>query len=106
MKTELVACLIIAGVTLLTRALPFILSDAFHKDAESKFLERLSDLLTPALIGMLVVYCLKDVSFSNNTGISALVAGTVCVGSYIWKKNTLISIVIPTVIYMVLINVL
>ncbi|MBQ0072331.1 MAG: AzlD domain-containing protein, partial [Spirochaetales bacterium] len=43
---------------------------------------------------------------SNNTGISALVAGTVCVGSYIWKKNTLISIVIPTVIYMVLINVL
>lgn len=106
MKKELVACLIIAGVTFLIRALPFILSDAFHKDAESKFLERLSDLLTPALIGMLVVYCLKDVSFSNNTGIAALIAGGVAVGSYIWKKSTLISIVIPTIIYMVLINIL
>ena len=59
MKTEMIACLIIAGVTLLIRALPFIMTDAFHKNAQSKFLERLSDLLTPALIGMLVVYCLK-----------------------------------------------
>lgn len=106
MKTEMIACLIIAGVTLLIRALPFIMTDAFHKNAQSKFLERLSDLLTPALIGMLVVYCLKDISFANSTGISALIAGVICVVSYVWKRSTLISIVVPTVLYMILINVL
>ncbi|MCF0262524.1 MAG: AzlD domain-containing protein [Sphaerochaetaceae bacterium] len=104
MKNEIIACLIIAFVTLMTRALPFIITG--KKKADSHFLQRLSQLLTPALIGMLVVYCLKDISFANTTGISALIAGTICVLSYIWKRNTLISIVIPTIIYMVLIQML
>ncbi len=105
-RTEIYVCIIAAVVTFLIRALPFILSDIFHKGSDSRFLDRLNQLLTPALIGMLVVYCLKDVSFSDPTAIAAAIAIVICVASYIWKRNTLLSIVLPTIIYMVLIRIL
>ncbi|MBP5161398.1 MAG: AzlD domain-containing protein [Spirochaetales bacterium] len=105
-RAEIIAIAIIASVTVLIRALPFIITDIFHRRTDSRILSRLSELLTPALIGMLVVYCLKDISFSDNTGLSAVVALTVCIASYAWKKNTLLSIVVPTIIYMVLTRVI
>ena len=105
-RAEIIAIAIIAAVTVLIRVLPFIITDIFHKRTDSRVLGRLSELLTPALIGMLVVYCLKDISFGDNTALSAAIALTVCVASYIWKKNTLLSIVVPTLIYMVLTRVI
>ena len=101
-RTEITAIVIIAAVTILIRTLPFIISDLFHRKTDSRILGRLSELLTPALIGMLVVYCLKDISFSDNTALSAAIALTVCIASYVWRKNTLLSIVLPTLVYMVL----
>ncbi len=105
-RAEIIAIAIIAAVTVLIRTLPFIITDIFHRRTDSRILSRLSELLTPALIGMLVVYCLKDISFVDNTALSATIALTVCVASYIWKKNTLLSIVVPTLIYMVLTRVI
>ena len=105
-RAEIIAIAIIAAVTVLIRTLPFIISDLFHRKTDSKTLGRLSELLTPALIGMLVVYCLKDISFADNTALSAAIALTVRIASYIWKKNTLLSIVLPTLIYMVLTRVI
>ncbi|MBQ7281652.1 MAG: AzlD domain-containing protein, partial [Spirochaetales bacterium] len=43
---------------------------------------------------------------ADNTALSAAIALTVCIASYIWRKNTLLSIVLPTLIYMVLTNVI
>ena len=109
-KAELVVCIIVAAVTIAIRALPFLLTDLFldlsRKKAQSDFLNRLSRLLTPALIGMLVVYCLKDTSFTDPKTIATAVALAVCVASYVWKRNTLVSIAVPTIVYMVLIRVL
>ena len=105
-RAEIIAIAIIAAVTVLIRTLPFIITDIFHRRTDSRILSRLSELLTPALIGMLVVYCLKDISFGDNTALSAAIALAVCVASYIWKKNTLLSIVVPTLIYMVLTRVI
>ncbi|MBR6235422.1 MAG: AzlD domain-containing protein [Spirochaetales bacterium] len=105
-RAEIIAIAIIASVTVLIRVLPFIITDIFHRRTDSRILSRLSELLTPALIGMLVVYCLKDISFGDNTALSAAIALIVCVVSYIWKKNTLLSIVVPTLIYMVLTRVI
>lgn len=106
MKAEALACIIIASVTLLIRALPFILESLFHKSSNSPFLDTLSEKLTPALIGMLVVFCFKDISFANSTGPAALIAGALCIASYALKRNTLISIVLPTVLYMVLLRIM
>ena len=105
-RAEIIAIAIIAAVTVLIRTLPFIITDIFHRRTDSRILSRLSELLTPALIGMLVVYCLKDISFGDNTALSAAIALAVCFASYIWKKNTLLSIVLPTLIYMVLTRVI
>lgn len=105
-RTEITAIAIIAAVTILIRTLPFIISDLFHRKTDSKILGRLSELLTPALIGMLVVYCLKDISFHDNTALSAAIALTICIASYAWKRNTLLSIVLPTLVYMVLTRVI
>ena len=105
-QTEITVIAIIAAVTILIRTLPFIIADLFHRKTDSRILGRLSELLTPALIGMLVVYCLKDISFHDNTALSAGISLAVCVASYVWKRNTLLSIVIPTLVYMVLTRVI
>ncbi len=105
-RLEIIVCVIAASVTLLIRALPFLISDLNPRKVQSDFIERLGKLLTPALIGMLVVYCLKDIRFTDPSAPAAAIALTVCVASYVWKRNTLVSIVGPTIIYMVLIRVL
>ena len=56
---------------------------------------------TPAL----VVYCLKDTGFSSpGAFLPQLFAGAVVVGSYVWKKNTLLSIIAGTAVYMLLVQ--
>lgn len=90
--------MVIALGTLLTRAIPFI----FFKNREMP--ERLGvliDMLPYATISLLVVYSLKDVGVHNLW--ATLIASHVCVGSYYWKENTVLSIAISTLIYMILI---
>ena len=103
MSAQIKVLVVASLVTILIRALPFMLGPRLTK---SRFLQKFSDVLTPALIGMLVVYCLKDVSFHNNTGIASAVGVTLCVLTYLWKRNTLVSIILPTVVYMLILNLL
>ncbi len=105
-RLEILVCAVVAVVTFLIRALPFLISDLNPRKVQSDFVDRLGKLLTPALIGMLVIYCLKDIRLTDPSAIAAAIALVVCVASYIWRRNTLMSIVIPTIIYMVLIRVL
>jgi len=56
-------------------------------------------------MGMLVVYCLKDISITSAASyLPALIACLVVGGLYVWKRNTLISIVAGTVCYMFLVQ--
>ena len=58
-----------------------------------------------AIIGMLVVYCLKDVEFSAAPfGLPELIAAVSVVVLQRWKRNSLISIFVGTILYMVLIR--
>ena len=62
-------------------------------------------VLPPAIIGMLVIYCLKDITPSVQPYGIPEFAATVCVvGMQVWRRNSLISILTGTVIYMVLIQ--
>ena len=94
---------IIALVTALIRFLPFIV---FANGRQTpKLVEKLGKLLPCAVMAMLVVYCLKDVSFTSPAGfLPAFVAGAVVCSSYVWKRNTLISIASGTVLYMILVQ--
>ena len=56
---------VMAGVTFLTRALPFLLFD--RGEHPPKLVLYLGQVLPPAIIAMLIVYCLRDVNFSAGT---------------------------------------
>ena len=91
-----------ALVTAALRFLPFLL---FGDRPIPRWLDKLGRLLPYAVMGMLVVYCLKDVSFAALAGwLPALIASAVTVGSYVWKKNTLASILAGTACYMILVQ--
>lgn len=94
---------VIALATMLTRFLPFWILNGKGKTPE--WILRLSRLLPAAVLGMLVVYCLKDISFlSPPYGIPELLGCGVVALLHIWKRNTLLSIGVGTVFYMLLVQ--
>ena len=94
--------LVVALTTFSTRVIPFLI---FPKGREiPKTIQYLGKALTPAVIGMLVVYCLKDTTvLSKPYGIPEVIS--VAAGLHIWKRNNLLSIGVGTVLYMFLIQV-
>lgn len=94
---------VIAIGTILTRALPFIIFPAGKKTP--KFIIYLGKVLPFAIIGMLIIYCLKGISlFQGSHGIPELIAGAFVVLIHKWKHNLLISIGGGTLLYMVLVQ--
>ena len=94
---------VMAVVTFLTRALPFLLFD--RGDHPPKLVLYLGQVLPPAIIAMLIVYCLKGISFATPAGwMSSLLAGGAAVLLHLWKGNDLLSIFGATVLYMVLVQ--
>ena len=94
---------VVALVTALLRFLPFLLFGGNRKTP--RLIEKLSRTLPFAVMGMLVVYCLKGVHFTAVGGfLPALIACAVVVGLHVWRRNTLLSILVGTVCYMLLVQ--
>lgn len=92
---------VIAAVTIAIRFFPFIL---FRKETPQIILY-MGKVLPYAIMGMLVVYSLKNVSLiSNPHGIPEAIAVLLVVLLHKWKHNTLLSILIGTVVYMLLVQ--
>lgn len=92
---------VIAAVTALIRFLPFLV---FHKHTPRAVLY-LGQVLPYAIMGMLVVYCLKNISFSKAAGwLPDFLAVALVAVLHKWKHNTLLSILAGTVFYMVLVQ--
>lgn len=97
--------LIIAVSALVTAALRFMPFVLMRGEKTPPYIAYLGRVLPYAIIAMLVVYCLKDVSVMTPPhGVPELIAGTVVVALHVWKRNTLLSIVGGTAVYMVLIH--
>lgn len=94
---------IIAFVTAMLRFLPFLVFGKNQKTPE--FISYLGKVLPYSIMGMLVVYCLKGISFASFAGfVPSMIAVACVVILHVWKRQTLLSILGGTVIYMVLIN--
>lgn len=95
---------VMAGVTFLTRALPFLL---FGRGGEPpKVVLYLGKFLPPAVIAMLIVYCLRGMSFDAPANWIPLVIASLAVAViHAWKRNNMLSIVGGTVLYMFLVQV-
>ena len=92
---------VMAVVTMLLRFLPFLI---FRKQTPP-YITYLGKVLPSAIIGMLVIYCLKDVSLTSHPhGLPELIAAACVVGLQAWKRNSLLSILSGTLVYMVLIQ--
>ena len=89
--------------TLLTRFVPFLLFPPGKPTP--KYIQYLGRVLPSAVFGLLVIYCLKNVSiFSGSRGIPELLALGVTVGLHLWKKQMLLSIAGGTIFYMLLVQ--
>lgn len=89
--------------TMITRFLPFIL---FPGDKPTpNYVQYLGKVLPAAVLGMLIIYCLKDVSiFTGSRGIPELIGVITVMVLHFWKKQMLLSIAAGTVVYMVLVQ--
>ena len=103
MKHDILLIVVVALVTMLTRFLPFLIFGENRKTPE--IVTYLGKVLPFAIMGMLVVYCLKDVDFlSKPFGAPELIGIAVTAGLHIWRRNSLLSIGAGTVTYMLLVQ--
>lgn len=111
---------VMAVVTFLTRALPFLLFD--RGDSPPKLVLYLGRVLPPAVIAMLIIYCLRNPAVTELPDLTAmsdwwasivsffvgwapqLISGAVVVVLHVWKKNNLLSIFSGTILYMILVQ--
>ena len=94
--------LCVAG-TMTTRFLPFVVFSS--RRPTPKYVQYLGKVLPGAIFGLLVVYCLKDVSIINYShGIPEAIAIVVTVLLHLWKRQMLLSIAGGTVVYMLLVQ--
>jgi len=83
---------VIALVTAVLRFLPFLI---FGKNQQTPpLISYLGQVLPYSIMGMLVVYCLKDMTFTAAPfGIPEIIGCVVVTLLHIWKRNTLLSII-------------
>ena len=94
---------VIAGVTIALRFAPFLL---LRGRETPKFIAYLGRVLPYAIMGMLVVYCLRGTGFTAASDwMPQLIATALVVALHVWKRTTLLSIIAGTACYMVLVQV-
>lgn len=95
--------LIIALITFIIRATPFIF---FGNGKETpKYITYLGKHLPSSVIAMLIIYCLKSVNITSYPfGLPELAGIISVVFLHLWKRNNLISIIGGTVIYMIIVQ--
>lgn len=96
----------VAVIALVTAALRFLPFAIFRGDKKTpRLLEKLGKVLPYAIMGMLVVYCLKGTTVTSLSGWVPSLVSCLAVGAlYVWKRNTLLSIIAGTVCYMLMVQ--
>ena len=100
------AIAMIAVIALVTAALRFLPFFIFRGNRTTpKYIEYLGKVLPYAIMGMLVVYCLKGVTVTQLSSLAPAALGVgITAGLHLWKHNTLLSIIGGTVCYMILVQ--
>ncbi len=103
MVSSLIMIAAVAIATFATRAASFVV---FPKGKEvPPTVKYIGMVLPPAVIGMLVVYCLRSTQlFAYPYGIPELIACLAVIGLHAWKRNVLLSVGASTVLYMALVQ--
>ena len=98
---QIITVAVVVAGTMLTRFLPSLLFPAGR--STPKYIQYLGRVLPPAVFGLLVIYCLRNVSLLKGShGIPELISIAAVIVLHIWKRQMLLSIAGGTVLYMVL----
>ena len=101
----IIIVLVFALSVQITRWLPFIIFRDANKLPD--IIQYLGKVLPAAMMGLLVIYCYKDVDFTSiQACLPGIIAGVMVVMVHLWKRNTVISIALGTIVYMILIRVI
>ncbi len=100
---EIATIALCALATILTRAVPFLVFSG--KKPTPPYVRYLGDALPAAIFAMLVVYCLKDVTWlAAPHGVPELLGIAVTAALHLWKRQFLFSIAGGTIFYMLLVQ--
>ena len=100
---QIVTAVMVVFGTMLTRFLPFLLFPAGKPTP--KYIQYLGNVLPSAVFGLLVIYCLKNVSlFTGNHGLPELISILLVIVLHLWKRQMLVSIAGGMVCYMLLVQ--
>lgn len=89
--------------TMITRFLPFLIFSS--EKPTPKYIQYLGKFLPSAVFGLLIVYCLKNVSlFTGNHGGPEAISILLVIALHLWKRQMLISIAGGTICYMLLVQ--
>lgn len=103
LQQQIITIGVVMAGTMLTRFLPFLLFS--EKKPTPKYIQYLGDILPPAVLGLLVIYCLKDVNLlTGSHGIPEAISIAVVVGLHVWKRKLLLSLAAGTLVYMALVQ--
>lgn len=95
----------IAVVTWLARGLPYLLFGG--KKQIPPIISYLGTVLPPAIMIILVIYCLRNIQFTaHHYGLTELISVGVIAALHLWKRNTILSISAGTFCYMLLMRLL
>lgn len=104
-QQQIVTIVILAVITFMTRALPFLIFPAGKPTP--KYIQYLGKALPLAVFGMLVVYCLKDVQWlEGSRGIPEILGIAAVVLMHLWRRQLFLSMAVGTAVYMILIRVI
>lgn len=96
---------VMAAVTILLRFLPFIVFD--HGEQLPGWISYLGKVLPPAIMSMLLIYCLRNIDLAGGShGIPELICVGVAMIIHNRKGNTLLSIGVSTILYMIIVQML
>lgn len=94
---------ICAAMTMATRFVPFLLFRPGK--ALPAYVQYLGKALPAAVFAMLVVYCLRNVDMTGGTyGLPEWIATAVTCALHVWKRNMMLSMVVGTAVYMILVQ--
>lgn len=100
---EIITAAMVVLATMLTRFVPFFIFP--EGKPVPKYVQYLGKVLPPAVFGLLIIYCLKNVSiFSGSHGIPELISIILVIVLHLWKRQMLLSIAGGTVCYMLLVQ--
>ena len=101
MMHDILIVAVISAVTIMIRVLPFIIFR--DKDDVPQTVRYLREVLPGAVMGILVVYCLKDIDLSAaGHGAPQILLVIATAAAYLWRRDTSLSVIIGTACYMIL----